>query len=81
MEKNTLNMEDIGLVNRSNFAVIQLEKSWASVLENIDEWIFFVCYGSEGASRFMFRNVDDLYMRDVDKFLRDPDTSLFMLKS
>lgn len=81
MGKNILYTEAIGLVNRSDFAVMQLEKSWAAIFENLNEWVFFVCWKSDGVPRFTFHNVDDFCVREINEFLKDPDTSLFMLKS
>lgn len=71
-------MENMDLVYKSNFTIVQLKKSWESIIMNVDEWLFFACFRS-GNSSFAFHSVDLLRTCDINCFLKDPDTSLFML--
>lgn len=72
-------MENMDLVYKGNFTIVQLKKSWDSIIENIDEWVFFACFRSGKPLPFAFNNVDLLSVCDINGFLKDPDTSLFML--
>lgn len=79
MEKNILSTEGTGLVNESRFAIRQLNKSWEAIIENLDKYVFFANWKSGKPLPFAFNNVDLLSVCDINGFLKDPDTSLFML--
>ena len=79
MDETTLNMAGIGSENKSNFDIVQLNKSWGSIIGNSDKLLFFAIWRAGRTLSVTFHGVDMLRVSDINGYLKDPDTSLFML--
>lgn len=78
MELTTLNTEAIGLVNSGRYIITQLNKDWHTLLENHDNWLYFV-KAPHGEKDFRFSFVDNLMFKDIDMYLDDPDFMLIKI--
>ena len=80
MEKTTLNMEDTGSENKGRYVITQLNKTWCTIVEYQNEWLYFA-RAPRGEKHWEFLCVDDLRISDVDACLDDDNYMLFMLTS